>query len=175
MKDTFCFKDYTIGVRVFDGIPYFCARDMAKAAGYVAGMPVKTEDKPIKVGSYNYVSLHKLGSVLIRTTGARRHKAQELLDAIQREYLAAMPVPSVPVAPAHVESDYEMRIKRNQIEIEIEELRAQQCGQMAQIHQMQKEHKQLLAKLYEREQELAALRRFGVVDMHSQPRLISNG
>lgn len=158
MKDTFCFKDHTIGVRVFDGVPHFCARDIAKSCGYISSLPTRKEDKAIRVGSYNYIHLHKLGNVLIRPTGARRHKAQELLDAIQREYLAAMPAPSAPILQAPVESDYEMRIKRNQIEIELEELRAQDHQQQAQIHQMQKENKQLRAKLYEREQELAMLR-----------------
>lgn len=119
MNNTFSFNNHSIGIRVFDGIPYFCARDMAIACGYTASLPVKSEDKAIKSGSYNFISLHRLGYVLGRATGQRRPIAQELLEEIQKEFRSAIPVPSAPIYQAPIESDYDLRIKRNQIEIEL--------------------------------------------------------
>lgn len=168
MNNTFVFKNHSIGIRIHDGLPYFCAKDMAAACGYTAGLPVKPEDKAIRSGSYNFISLHRLGYVLGRATGKRRPDAQELLEAIQREYMAAIPVPSTPISQAPIESDYDLRIKRNQIEIELDELRSIEAQQAAAIYDAQKQQKMTIAKIYERERELSELRAIRVVDIRQK-------
>lgn len=173
MNNTFQFNNHSIGIRVFDGIPYFCAKDMALACEYRHGLPIRSEDKAIKSGSYNYISLHRLGYVLSRATGKRRPKTQELLEEIQKEFRSAIPVPTAPIYQAPIESDYDLRIKRNQIEIELDELRALEASQASAIYDAQKQQKMTLAKIYERERELAELRQIRVVDL--QRKAISNG
>lgn len=169
MKDTFSFNNHSIGIRVFDGVPHFCAHDIAQVCGYTSGLPLNKEDKPIRSGSYNFISLHKVGAILSRSTGDRRNIAIELLDAIQREFVAAIPVPSAPIAAAPIESDYERKIKANILEMEIDELRAQESAQMVELHRMSKAIKGTRGRIFERERELSELRGQSVL------RLVSPG
>ena len=168
-KDTFSFNGHSIGIRVFDGVPHFCAHDIAQVCGYTSGLPLNKEDKPVRSGSYNFVSLHRVGSILSRSTGDRRNVAIELIDAIQREFVAAIPVPSAPIAAAPIESDYERKIKANILEMEIDELRAQESAQMVELHRMSKAIKGTRGRIFERERELSELRGQSVL------RLVSPG
>ena len=158
MKDTFSFGNHSIGIRVFANVPHFCARDIGNICGYVSGLPLREEDKPVRSGSYNYVSLHHLGQILNRATGERRQIAIDLLEAIQREFVAAIPAPSAPIPAAPVESDYDRKIKANMLEMELDELRSREAGQMMELHRMSKAVKGTRGKIYERERELATLR-----------------
>lgn len=157
MKDTFSFKDHQIAIRVFDGVPYFCAADIGKMCGYTQSITTKKSDKPVMVGQYRYISLHMLANVLSRATAKRREKAIELLDAIQREFITAFPIQQAPIHAAPIESDYDRKIKANQLAMEIDGLLAEESDLQSQAHQMHKAIKSIRAKIFERERELAAI------------------
>lgn len=168
MKDTFTFKDHAIGVKAFGGIPHFCGADIARACGYKAGLPVRLSDHPVKAGSFNYISLHRIGDVLGRPTGSRRVRAQDLLAAIEKEFALSLPVAPAPTTSVPIESEFDMRIKRNQLEMEALGLRAEEAEKQAQIFQMQKSLGETRARLYEREREIAVLQ-------SQSPRLLTLG
>jgi hypothetical protein len=83
-------------------------------------------------------------------TGARRTKGQELFEAIQGEFMAAMPVPRSPVSVS-IGTDYENRLKANQIEMEALKLKAELINLDYQKHEV-------VGRLLERERELAELK-----------------
>jgi hypothetical protein len=175
MKDTFVFCEHAIGLKVFAGVPHFCALDISKVCGYKAGLPFRPEDKPIRSGAHNYISLHDVGMILGRTTGHRRSIAQDLLASIERAFALAMPVAQPVISAAPIASDYDMRIKRNQLEIEIDELMAEQADKQSAIYKMSRSLKETKARIYERERELAALKDSSISLLRLPEKVISNG
>jgi len=150
MRNQFTFDHHSIAVRYFeDNIPYFCAIDIAKACGYRASLPVPDGVRPKKQGSHNYISLHDLGDIFSPMTGHRRAKGSELQAAIEREFMAAIPVARAPVSP-QTGSDYETRIKLHQMQGEV-------CQLKMELIQLEAQGHQLKAKLLERQREIEIL------------------
>lgn len=160
MRDTLQFNHKSIGVKNFGGVPHFCAADIAKCCGYKGSLPLDPQDKPVRSGSFNYVSLNNIGNVLSRPTGRRRVMAQELLAEIEKAYAIAMPVPQPVVSAASVPitSDYDLRVKVNQIDREMEELMAERYEKQKAIALARASLLETEARILERERERQQLR-----------------
>lgn len=171
MKNTITFNRFNVGVHIENGKPYLCANDMAKAWGYKASVPVKPHDKPIKVGSKNYVPIERVKQLVERTTGVRRPLAQDFLIDVEREFINSIPVQQTPIVPASLDTPYEVRAKQLQIEKEVMSQRAELLAVEMQIltHEVHKRDLQL--KLLEREAELTTIRPSNVLEL----KVASNG
>lgn len=167
MKNTFTHNDHHIGIKVINGLPHFCAADIGRACGYKSSLPLKGSDKAIKSGAFNYVSLYKLPAVLGRASGARREITQDLLDRIEREFIAIMPAPVQQIPPPPVDTEFELKLKRKQIETEYLKQKSELAEQQTLIFRAQSSMAQSEMKLIELERQLAEMRVANLIEFPS--------
>jgi len=171
MKSTITFNRFNVSVHLEHGKPYLSASDMGKAWGYKNSLTVKPEDKPLVVGGRNYIPVERLHLVVERSKGARRALAQAFLVDVEREFVGSMPVQPSPIAPATLESSYEVKVKQLQIEKALLDDKIEILKCEGQILQAEAAKRDIQLRLLERESELQSIRPQNLVELKA----VNNG
>jgi hypothetical protein len=165
MKSTITFNRFNVGVHIEKGKPYLSANDMGKAWGYKSSLSVKPEDKPLVVGGRNYIPVERLHLIVERTTGSRRSLAQAFLADVEREFIGAMPVQQSPILPATLESSYEVKVKKLQLEKELLNDKIELLRLDGQIIQAEATKRDIQLRILDREAELQSIRPQNLVEL----------